>query len=60
MGNKNKKIKDSELYQNYMNFIKKDNPYYDENAYYFGMHYTFDGLDVQNLKNPIFDNKKMK
>ena len=29
--------------------------YYDENAYDFGAHYEFNGLDVQNLKNPVFE-----
>ena len=29
--------------------------YYDENAYYFGANYEFNGLDVQNLKNPVFE-----
>lgn len=55
MKDEKKKVKDSELYQNYIEYMKKDSRYYDENAYYFGAHYHFDGLDVQNLKNPIFD-----
>lgn len=53
--NDNKKVKDSELVENYISYMKKHNPtYYDENAYYFGAHFEFNGLDVQNLKHPIF------
>lgn len=52
----NKKVKDSELAQNYIDYIVKNKiNYYDENAYDFGAHYEFDGLDVQNLKNPVFE-----
>lgn len=52
-----KKVKDSELVQNYIDYIVKNKVnYYDENAYYLGAHYEFNGLDVQNLKNPVFDN----
>ena len=52
----NKKIKDSELVQNYINYIIENKiNYYDENAYDFGAHYEFNGLDVQNLKNPVFE-----
>lgn len=55
MGN-NKKIKDSDLAKNYINYIVENKiNYYDENAYYFGSYYEFNGLDVQNLKNPVFD-----
>lgn len=51
-----KTVKDSELVQNYIDYIVKNNVnYYDENAYYLGAHYEFNGLDVQNLKNPLFD-----
>jgi hypothetical protein len=54
--NDNKKVKDSELVENYISYMKEHNPtYYDENAYYFGAHYEFNGLDVQNLKNPVFE-----
>lgn len=54
----NKKIKDSELAQNYINYIVENKiNYYDENAYYLGVHYEFNGLDVQNLKNPVFEIK---
>lgn len=28
-----------------------------ERAYVFGCFYEFDGLDVKDLKNPIFDSK---
>lgn len=53
----NKKIKDSDLVKNYIDYIVENNiNYYDENAYYFGVHYEFNGLDVQNLKNPVFEN----
>lgn len=53
----NKKIKDSDLVKNYIDYIVENNiNYYDENAYYFGAHYDFNGLDVQNLKNPVFEN----
>ena len=54
--NENKKVKDSELVENYITYMKEKNPtYYDENAYYFGAHFEFNGMDVQNLKHPIFD-----
>lgn len=52
----NKRVKDSELAQNYIEFIVKNKiNYYDENAYDFGANYEFNGLDVQNLKNPVFE-----
>ena len=53
----NKKVKDSDLVKNYIDYIVENKiNYYDENAYYFGAHYDFNGLDVQNLKNPVFEN----
>lgn len=53
---KNKRVKDSELAQNYIDFLVKNKiNYYDENAYYFGANYEFNGLDVQNRKNPVFE-----
>lgn len=53
----NKKVKDSNLVKNYIDYIVENNiNYYDENAYYFGAHYDFNGLDVQNLKNLVFEN----
>lgn len=56
---KNKRVKDSELAQNYINYIVENKiNYYDENAYYFGASYEFNGLDVQNLKNPVFEKLK--
>ena len=54
----NNKVKDSELLMNYFDYMKENNPnMFDENAYYFGAYYEFNGLDVQNLKNPMFDKK---
>lgn len=53
----NKKVKDSDLVKNYIDYIVENKiNYYDENAYYLGAHYEFNGLDVQNLKNPVFEN----
>ena len=52
----NKRVKDSELAQNYIEFLVKNKiNYYDENAYDFGAHNEFNGLDVQNLKYPVFE-----
>ena len=52
----NKRVKDSELAQNYIDYIIENKiNYYDENAYYFGASYEFNGLDVQNSKNPVFE-----
>lgn len=54
-----KKLKDSELVVKYIEYIQKNKPtWYDENAYYFGAYYQFDGLDVQNLKYPMVQVKK--
>lgn len=54
--NKKKLVKDSELAQNYINYIVENKiNFYDENAYYFGANYEFNGLDVQNLKHPFFE-----
>lgn len=52
--NVKKKYKDSELKENYDKFMK-DNNLFDETAYYNGAYYEINGLDVKNLKNPIFD-----
>jgi hypothetical protein len=55
----NRKFKDSEVLNNYISYMSENNPtYYDENAYYFGAHFEYNGLDVQNLKHPFFESNQ--